>query len=238
MPSVSDIAKQMLDVYKEAYKPVVASYQAQIPEVQKAYAQKKTTLQGEKAPMEKRYADLLNQVTGQQQVQENAVTTATSREFGRRGIPLASGAYEQYQNQQLLPVRTGFASTIGDVGYNRETDLRNLANQISGVDIEQTGALRELQNQIAQAQAGVGGLGAVPNIYGIQASGAQAAAELAQRQREYASKALESTPQYTAPIVVGRYENLYDPASKQWISPQKQLQNRYNTSSGGSDWTV
>ena len=57
----ASVAQQMTDLYTKANAPAVASLQAGIPETQAKYGQIKTQIEAEKAPLEQRYQNLLDE---------------------------------------------------------------------------------------------------------------------------------------------------------------------------------
>jgi len=160
--NVIDYAKQLLGFQQEANQPAIQSLQAGIPEAQSRISTEQTRLEGEKAPLSARYEQLLKDVTSRTEM-------ATAQEFGRRGIPTTSGLLDQTLAQKLSP-------ETERIGLAKEADLRGIDTQISnltGVGIDK---VREIQNTIAQLQAGAG-QGAV--------SGALNMSQIGEQQRQF-----------------------------------------------------
>lgn len=149
-----DIAKQMMELQKQANQPAIQSLQTQIPTTQQAFQQKGQQLQAEVDPLKQRYQSLIDSLTKQQGVATQRESTASAREFGARGIPLSSGAYDQYLNQRLLPVEAAYSGQIASAGFNREDALRQIQNMIAQNPIEQTQAEQQINQAIAQLQSG------------------------------------------------------------------------------------
>src|SRR3990167_7488858 len=97
-------------------------------------------------PIAPNYANILK---GQQ--------TTSSREFGRRGIPLSSGVFETTLEERLNPIRREYSGLLGQTRAERESALAQLTSQIAGV------RGNALQNAIAAAQS----------LYGTQYAGYQ-----------------------------------------------------------------
>ncbi len=186
MPNYADLAKQQMQLQQEANRPAIESLQAQIPETQARYATERTRLEGEKQPLETRYQNLLQEVTRQGQVQTGREQIATSREFGRRGISTESGIYGQTMNERLQPISQWVGGQAAQIGQSKEESLRALQNLISGIPTQETGALREIQNAMAELQAG-GNQSAITNalqLYNYQQNAAQEAARQALAQKQ------------------------------------------------------
>src|SRR3990167_1407642 len=60
-----------------------------------ATAPSRTALEASKNPLRERYDQLLTELTRQQTVETGQQNLALSREYGKRGIPLSSGMFEQ-----------------------------------------------------------------------------------------------------------------------------------------------
>ena len=176
-----DIARQMQQLQQEANAPAVSSLQASIPETQQRFATERTRLEGEREPLKQRYQSILNEITRREQVDVSGQQLVTSREFGRRGIPLSSGLFESTLQQQVSPIRQFYTGQATETGLEQETGLRGLTNLQAGITGQETEATRAIQNAIAQLQAG-GGSQAIQNALQIfQLNQAEAA-----RQQELA----------------------------------------------------
>ena len=155
---------------QEAIKPALQSYEASIPEISQKFGAEKTRLSGEKQPLIDRYQNLLADLTGRETKETGRGATALAREYGKRGVPLSSGAYEQNLNQQLGDISQFYGGQRKDVGLAQEADLRDLDNLISkqtGLEVE---SIRSVRNAIAQLQAGAGqqGLSDALSLYKTQ----------------------------------------------------------------------
>jgi hypothetical protein len=135
-----DQAQAINQFYIKQNQPAISSLQSSIPEVKSIYENQANYLKSQQAPLEKRYSDLIDSITKSTQLE-------TGREFGKRGLSTESGLYDQTLNNRLNP-------QISQLGISREQDISSLLNQISGLSGQETTGLRDIQNAIAQLQAG------------------------------------------------------------------------------------
>jgi len=153
------ITKRAIELQQQAAQPAISSFQAQIPETQARFGAERTRLEAEKEPLTKRYENLLSEVTGRQQQEEQRTGIATSQELGRRGISAEGGLYAQEVNRALQPITQFYTGQAKELGLSQEDALRNLQNLISGIPQQETEALRQIQNAIAALQGGAGQAG-------------------------------------------------------------------------------
>jgi hypothetical protein len=144
----------MMNMYKEANAPVVASLQASIPEQQAKYAQQGQYLQKQVGNLDERYKTLLTSITGARDTAVQNVTTNTSQELGRRGISAESGLFGQTVNKATQPVQQAFAGDVSNLGNSQQSALDSLMNLIQGNTQSGIESTRAVQNAIAQLQAG------------------------------------------------------------------------------------
>jgi hypothetical protein len=154
--SPQDAARKIQEQALQAVQPAVQSYQAQLPEVGKAFDQSRQQMEAERDPLIERYQSLLDDIKGRQQTAENRQTVATSEELGKRGITGSSTLAQQEMANALNPITSEFTGMTRDVGLSREADLRNLANMITGTYTQQTDAERQIHNAIGQLLSGAG----------------------------------------------------------------------------------
>lgn len=141
-----------------AVRPAAESLAGQYGEVGQAYQQGREFLQGEKDPLESRYANLIDQITGRKTSAINRQTTATSNELGRRGI--SGGLAEQTLADAVNPLETEFGTLLKDVGFEREKSLRDLMKQITDLTTQETADKRSIRQSVADliANTSLGGL--------------------------------------------------------------------------------
>ena len=188
------LARRNMELQQQAVAPAIASYQAQIPETQARYATEQTRLQGEKEPLTQRYQNLLAEVTGRQQVEEQRTGIATAQELGRRGISAESGLYSQEVNKALSPISQFYTGQAKEIGLSGESAQRNLQNLISGIPQQETESVRAIQNAIAGLQAGAGQTGiasALQQYQMQQQAGQQTASQQLQAQIAAATQAYQ-----------------------------------------------
>ena len=113
--SIVDQAKEILKFTTEANQPVISSLEAQ------------------RQPLTDRYSALLDEIKGNQQTAEQRESTASAREFGRRGIPLSSGLYDTTLTERLNPITRSYSNLYKETAAGRESDLLSLAREIAGL---------------------------------------------------------------------------------------------------------
>jgi len=153
-PDYSALARQSLQLQQEANKPAVESLQASIPEIQKSTQIAKSTLEASKAPLTERYKSIIDQLKGREVTETTAQQTALSQEYGKRGIPLQSGAFQQDLLRKTQQISQNYGGAIKDVGLSQEQDLIDITNKIAQLDLDEVEKTRAIQNAIAQIQAG------------------------------------------------------------------------------------
>ena len=192
-------AKQLLGFQREANVPAIASLQAQTGEIGTRFAGERTQLEAEKEPLKARYDRLLKDITSRTEL-------ATSREFGRRNIPLSSGLFETTLAEKIAP-------ETERIGLEKETGLRSLTNLIAGLTGQETEQKRLVQNAISQLQAGnpadaiTSALSLLQMQQQREQQGAQRALTERISQAELAAKTPTQKEQY---VTLGEGSTLYD----------------------------
>lgn len=146
----------LIDSRNQAIKPAVDSLTASKPEITNTFDTRGSQLEAEKDPLKSRYQVLLDQITGNQTKDINQQGKVLSTEYGARGIPLSSGAYQQDLANKDTSINQNYSNQYQTTGLARESDLRDLTNQITNLANQKTTALRDVDNQIANLQAGAG----------------------------------------------------------------------------------
>src|SRR3990167_8035859 len=118
-----------------------------------------TAMEAEKQPLIQRYQSVLDQIAANQSAAITGQQTTSSREFGRRGIPLSSGIFETTLEERLNPIRREYSGLTSQTGAEREQALADLATRIAGV---RTGAMQSGAQQAL-------------SLYGTQYGGYQSA---------------------------------------------------------------
>ena len=183
---INAIARQMLQLQKEANQPAVEAARASIPTTQAAFAQQKQTLEGEREPLKQRYQSILDELTRKEKVDISAQERTTSREFGRRGIPLSSGIFDVELQEKLSPTRQFYAGQGRDVGLSREDALRQLTGQLGALPIQEQQSLNQINQAIANLEAGASkeAIGNAIILLNMQTQAGFQSAGLALKQRE------------------------------------------------------
>jgi len=135
------------------YAGAEATLAAGKPIVEQAYAERQRQLEGEKDPLMARYQALLDELTRREGQDIGQTTLAQAREYGKRGVPLSSGVYEQNILEKTRPIREFYGAQGKEVGFEREDKLRELGNLLSMLPIEKAKELNMIDQQIANLKA-------------------------------------------------------------------------------------
>lgn len=128
----NQIYRQQQQFQQEAVKPVVQSLEAQ------------------KAPLQARYDNLIKQLQGKETQEVGAQQTALSQEYGKRGIPLQSGAFQQDLLGKTQQITQNYAGLQGEAVASEQADLANLATTIA--QAQASGNTNALQNALSLYQ--------------------------------------------------------------------------------------
>lgn len=113
-PVISN-AQKLLDFQKKANEPIVAAKQ------------------GEKAPLEQRYQDLLTKIGVNKTADVANQTRITNNEFGKRGIVGSSTMAQQGLQDATTPINQQYLGLEKDALNSQNTDLADLATQIASL---------------------------------------------------------------------------------------------------------
>ena len=152
------IIKRAIEMQQEANKPAVASLEAGIPEIQKTYQTARTQTEGQRKPLEDRYANLISEIKGQSAQMVNRQTVSTANELGRRGI-VGGGMYDQSFADSLNPINENSARLIKDTGISQEQSIQGINKLLADLTGQETSATRDVRNAIAQLQSGAASTG-------------------------------------------------------------------------------
>ena len=154
IPDPIEQAKKLKEFNIQSNQPYIQSLQNQIPTIQQKFATEKQSLQAEKVPLEQKYQTLLNDLKNKETQQVSTAQTSAAREFGRRGIPLSSTAYDQYLGGQVNPIQQNFATLQTQTVQDQEESVRKLQNLISSLTGQEMESVSGIQNLIGQLQSG------------------------------------------------------------------------------------
>lgn len=159
--------KQALKQQQQSIQPALSAYQALIPITQQTYAQKAQALQSQKPLLEQRYQNLLSEINRKQTEETGQISQSTTREFGKRGIPVSSGVFDTTLQEKVSPVQQFYTGQSRDVGLEQTRSLQDLASQISANPLELQGALQAIYGQQAslRSQAAQGASGIALQLY-------------------------------------------------------------------------
>lgn len=199
-PDTSALFERALRIQQEAAQPVVSALESQKAAVPSLVASQKSSLEANKQSLKTRYENILSELKRRQGVDTEAVNLAESREFGRRGIPLSSGMFEQNLIQKQRPVNEFYTGQTKDVALEGETAQMELANRILGLPSEEQRQLADLDTAIAQAKAGNSSRAVeiLMNMGASQQQAQQFATNQAQGASEFERKLKEEQRQFDA----------------------------------------
>lgn len=155
-PNMADLAAEQNRLRMEAIKPAIESYQASKPEVTSAFESRTGQLAAEKQPLIDRYQTLLDELTGRETKETAAQGKYMSQEWGKRGVPLSSGMYQEALTNKTQDISQYYGTQQKETTLSRESDLRDLENQITNLTSEKVEALRGIDQAIANLQADAG----------------------------------------------------------------------------------
>ena len=89
------------------------------------------TLESGRAPLKKRYDDLIASIQGRRSSEIQQTDINSARELGRRGITTDSTLAGQYQQQQRVPVDVQYSGLEAETGLNAEQQQQNINQAIA-----------------------------------------------------------------------------------------------------------
>jgi len=224
--------------YLKAIEPAMQSYEQQLPEIAQKFASTREQIGAEVDPLKQRYDNLIADIKGAGQRAEDRQQLVTSREMSRRGIQGGS-LREQEIASALEPISMQIGSQVKDIGFERESGLRNLQNLIANLTSQETEAQRAVRNAMAQlqAQTSIGGLQQGQQNYQFDVNNALAQAQARLNEEMQRAQLAEmqqpKTPELKyANVLGGGY--LYNPYTgdiSRTLSDLRGTSNNANTSS-------
>ena len=207
----ADLAREQMRLTQEANAPVVQSFQQQIPTTQKAFAQTRSELEAQKDPLKTRYQTILDELKRRETVETGTESTRLTREYAARGIDPSSDMFSQGLRDVLRPKQEYYSGQTKDVGLAQTQDVQSLENLISRNPIEQEEATNQINNLIAQLQAG-GNKDAITNALNLFQYQQQASTAQAQLANQLKIAGIEAAAK-SQPVSVGAGSTLVDPAT-------------------------
>lgn len=137
------------DLIAQAQKLRDFNIQANQPAIQ--------NLEAGKEPLKQRYQQTLDEIKRREGVEKQQTSTALSREFGRRGIPLSSGVFDEALLEKLRPIGEFFTGQFESAQTGLEESLLNIQSLIAKLQtgsplesIQAALSLNQLQEQSRQ----------------------------------------------------------------------------------------
>ncbi|HLG40295.1 MAG TPA: hypothetical protein VI461_11535 [Chitinophagaceae bacterium] len=147
-------AQKLQQFQVQQNQPAITSLQQSIPETQQKFQTTRSQIEGQVQPLKQRYSNLLDELKRRETVDTQSAQLATAQEYGKRGIPLSSGAYSQALSQKTTPISQFYTGQIKDTSLAQEEGLMGIQNLLGNLAGQETEATRGIQNAIAQLQSG------------------------------------------------------------------------------------
>lgn len=209
IPQFDDSAfKLAFEMQKQAVEPVVSALGAQKSVIPQTFATTQKNLEDTSLSVTQRYDNLLASLTAQKQSDVASVGLNTSREFGKRGVPLSSGVYDQALEEKTQPINQFYAGQGKDVELQKNADLLSLAAKINGLPSEQRQALMDIDLAIAEAKANNSekAIQILQTLGGATNQANQFAATMAQNANQFASSQSQSASQFSQNLQLSQAE--------------------------------
>lgn len=155
-PSSSGFSTGVSDPVATAQKIQQFTVQANQPAI--------STLQGQIAPLQQRYTDLLNSIKGVGTVASNFAQQSASMDLGRRGLLPQSQEGQQALSNALLPVTAQTQGQLSSAGLAQQQDINQINNAIAALQTGNpaqaiTSAIGQYQSQLANQYQQLGPYG-------------------------------------------------------------------------------
>jgi len=118
---------------------------------QEAVAPAIETLEKGKDPLKQKYNDIIASIKGEKEVAMQQAGVASAQEFGKRGIPLSSGAYSQYLQGRTLPISTAYESQEAQTGLAAQQMEQAIDNMIAQLQAETGMSAFDAENAVNMA---------------------------------------------------------------------------------------
>ncbi len=166
--SWEDTVKRAITMQQEANQPAIASYQAQIPEIQKGYAAQKVDITAKEQTLKDRYDTLLKSLGTSQTKETSAQQVITQNELGKRGLLPSSTLAQQEVQNVLTPITDKYTNLQRTTELDRTAGLQDLAGLITQLTTGESADTRAITNAIAQLQSGAAtsGITTGTNVWG------------------------------------------------------------------------
>jgi hypothetical protein len=119
-------------------------------QAQKAIQPAVQTLQSGIDPLKQKYTELIASIRGKQDVAVEQAGIASAQEFGKRGIPLSSGAYDQFLQKQVNPVNVQYEGLAAETGLGAQNAEQSILNAIAS--LQGQAGFTGLEQALAYAQ--------------------------------------------------------------------------------------
>jgi len=130
----------------------VSAFEQGIPLAKQRTEFETKRLEGEKQTTEDRFSSIMERLKGREQEEIGRTQQVQSREFGRRGIPLSSGVFEQTLEEKTSPISRFYGVEQAEAGYQKEAALRDISNQIGRLSLDEQQAVMQIAQQVATAR--------------------------------------------------------------------------------------
>lgn len=165
-----DIVKRTIEMQKQANQPTIASYQAQIPEIQSQYAAQTANVTAKAQTLKDRYDNLLKSIGTQKTQDINKQTLVTSNELGKRGLLPSSTLAQQEVLNATQPIGERYAGLETTAALDQTSGQQELQALLNQLTSGETSDKRAVLNAIAQLESGATtqGMTLGSNLYGSE----------------------------------------------------------------------
>ena len=151
--------QRQIALARQANQPAIQAQEASKPIIEQAYGQRETSLKGRIPALKDRYENILDDLTNRETKETTETKTALGREFGKRGVPLSSGVYDQTTLEKTQPISQFYGVQRKDTGLSQESDIKTIEDLIASLPIEKAGELNKVQQMIASLESGAANTG-------------------------------------------------------------------------------
>lgn len=154
-PDFNDTIKRAQELLTQQLSPALSRLELQVPETQRVFASQRQSIEAQRAPLQQRYQNLIDELKGRTTRESEKQTRITSSELGKRGITGSSTLAQQEIANATRPIEEQGSAMLKDIALQGEEAQARLGSQLAGLSAQELDALRQVQGQIAQIQAGI-----------------------------------------------------------------------------------
>lgn len=233
-PSLSSLysdeaLKEALEISRQSQDQVVNALEGQKPLITQAAEQTKAGYESTQTTLSQKYDNLLAELTRKESVDISSTGLAAGREFGKRGIPLSSGAYDEALIERYTPIKQFYAGQTKDTELAKQSSYLEIATKINQLPGETAQKLNDLELVIANVKAGYSDK-AVQILLSMgqsQNDAMQTVATLQQSASQFSQTLAQNTSQFSQNLTQRQAEQAE--ATRQFNAEQARLKSNTST---------